>query len=209
MWWEKYVGERRKSRRAGDTVYVKPFGNQVVVEFSGVREGSNLDFFPEPPENVVLNHGKQSGNSVVLSVDGGTALTQLKGVAVVQANGKTDAFEVELRPTAAVAQGGNVSTDLAGMLQAIGFALIGGLILNVMPCVLPVISLKIFGFVSEAGERPDRAFRLSMAFSFGILICFAVLAIVVVVVRATGAQVGWGVQFQDDRLIAFISCLGV
>jgi thiol:disulfide interchange protein len=203
----KYAASVPKTGPPGYTTSLKPSGSQMVVEFSGVPEGSKLDFFPEPPENVVLNHGKQAGNSVVLSVDGGTALTQLKGVAVVQANGKTDAFEVELRPTAAVAQGGNVSADLAGVLQAIGFALIGGLILNVMPCVLPVISLKIFGFVSEAGERPDKAFRLALAFSAGILSCFAVLAAIVTFLRAVGAQVGWGFQFQDYRFVLVIACL--
>jgi thiol:disulfide interchange protein/DsbC/DsbD-like thiol-disulfide interchange protein len=203
----KYAASVPKTSPPGYTFSLKPSGTQMIVEFSGVPEGSKLDFFPEPPENVVLNHGKQAGNSVVLSVDGGTALTQLKGVAVAQANGKTDAFEVELRPTAAVAQGGNVSADLAGVLQAIGFALIGGLILNVMPCVLPVISLKIFGFVSEAGERPDRAFRLALAFSAGILGCFALLAAVVSFFRAVGAQVGWGFQFQDYRFVLVIACL--
>jgi len=203
----KYAASVPKTSPLGYTLSLKPSGNQMVVEFSGVPEGSKLDFFPEPPENVVLNHGKQAGNSVVLSVDGGTALTQLKGVAVVQANGKTDAFEVELRPTAAVAQGGNVSADLAGVLQAIGFALIGGLILNVMPCVLPVISLKIFGFVSDAGERPDKAFRLALAFSAGILGCFALLAAIVSFFRAVGAEVGWGFQFQDYRFVLVIACL--
>jgi thiol:disulfide interchange protein len=68
---------------------------------------------------------------------------------------------------------------LLGTLQALGLAVIGGLILNVMPCVLPVISLKIFGFVTDAGERPAKAFRLSLTFSLGILGCFAVLALIV------------------------------
>jgi thiol:disulfide interchange protein DsbD len=85
--------------------------------------------------------------------------------------------------------------------------MIGGLILNVMPCVLPVISLKIFGFVSEAGQQPDKAFRLSMAFSLGILFCFAVLAVIVILLQAAGTQVGWGFQFQDYRFIVLISCL--
>jgi len=85
--------------------------------------------------------------------------------------------------------------------------MIGGLILNVMPCVLPVVSLKILGFVSEAGERPAKAFRLSMAFSLGILICFAVLAVIVIFLRAAGTQIGWGFQFQDDRFVVVISCL--
>ncbi|HEY4813179.1 MAG TPA: protein-disulfide reductase DsbD domain-containing protein, partial [Chthoniobacterales bacterium] len=193
---------------AGYSVSMKSSGSQMVVEFSGVPEGSRLDFFPEPPENVVLNHGKQAGKSVVLSVDGGSALDRLRGVAVVQSNGKTDAFDVELQSGGQVAATGNgVSTDFLGVLQAVAFALIGGLILNVMPCVLPVISLKIFGFVSEAGERPDRAFKLALVFSAGIVSCFAVLAAIVTFFRAIGTQVGWGFQFQDYRFVVAIACL--
>ena len=193
---------------AGYSVSMKPSGSQMVVEFAGVPRDSRLDFFPVPPENVVLNHGKQAGDSVVLSVDGGAALDRLKGVAVVESNGKTDAFDVELQPGGqAAANAGGVSTDLVGVLQAVAFALIGGLILNVMPCVLPVISLKIFGFVSEAGERPDKAFKLALVFSAGILGCFAVLAAIVTFFRAIGAQVGWGFQFQDYRFVLAIACL--
>jgi thiol:disulfide interchange protein/DsbC/DsbD-like thiol-disulfide interchange protein len=193
----------------GYSVSLKPSGNQMVVEFSGVPQGSGLDFFPQPPDNVVLNHGKQVGNTVVLSVDGGTALDRLKGVAVVQSNGKTDAFEVDLQAGGQAAATGSpgVSADLVGVLQAVLFALVGGLILNVMPCVLPVISLKIFGFVSEAGERPDKAFKLALVFSAGILGCFAILAAIVTFFRAIGAQVGWGFQFQDYRFVLAIACL--
>jgi thiol:disulfide interchange protein len=92
-------------------------------------------------------------------------------------------------------------------LQAVGFALLGGLILNVMPCVLPVISLKIFGFVSEAGDRPDKAFRLALAFAAGILACFGLLAVGVVLLRGAGANVGWGFQFQDERFVLVIACI--
>jgi thiol:disulfide interchange protein len=194
---------------AGYSVSMKPSGNQMVVQFTGVPQGSRLDFFPVPPENVVLNHGKQAGNSVVLSVDGGAALDRLNGVAVVEADGKTDAFDVEVQAggQAAAGNGNGVSADLLGVLQAVAFALIGGLILNVMPCVLPVISLKIFGFVSEAGERPDKALKLALAFSAGILGCFAILAATVTFFRAIGAQVGWGFQFQDYRFVLAIACL--
>jgi thiol:disulfide interchange protein/DsbC/DsbD-like thiol-disulfide interchange protein len=197
------------SPSGGYSLSMKSSGSQMTVDFSGVPQGSRLDFFPQPPDNVVLNHGKQVGNSVVLSVDGGAGLNHLKGVAVVQADGKTDAFEADLQAGGQAANTGDsgVSADLVGVLQAVLFALIGGLILNVMPCVLPVISLKIFGFVSEAGERPDKAFKLALVFSAGILGCFAVLAGIVTFLRAIGAQVGWGFQFQDYRFVFAIACL--
>ncbi|MBV9272533.1 MAG: thioredoxin family protein [Verrucomicrobia bacterium] len=181
-------------------------GQNMVINFSDVPQSSQLDFYPVPPDNTVLTHAKQAGNTVVLSVDGGAPLDSLKGVAVVRHQDKAEAYEVNLRNgTAAVAAGATM--DLAGVFQAVVFALLGGLILNVMPCVLPVIALKIFGFVSEAGDRPDKAFRLALAFSAGILICFAILAGIVTLFRAVGAQVGWGFQFQDYRFVLAISCL--
>jgi thiol:disulfide interchange protein len=181
-------------------------GQKMVVNFSGVPQGGQLDFYPVPPDNTVLTHAKQAGNTVVLSVDGGAPLDSLKGVAVVRHQDKAEPYEVNLRSGTAAAAAG-ATMDLAGVFQAVVFALLGGLILNVMPCVLPVIALKIFGFVSEAGDRPDKAFRLALAFSAGMLICFAILAAIVTLFRAVGAQVGWGFQFQDYRFVLAISCL--
>jgi thiol:disulfide interchange protein len=183
---------------------------QVTVSFSGT--GSLLDFYPEPPPEVVLGHGKHSGKTVTFSIDSeGKALNQLGGVGVIRDGSKTEAFLVpaqEFNKLNATAGGARVQTlDIPALLQAVGFALLGGLILNVMPCVLPVISLKIFGFVSEAGGRPDKAFRLSLAFATGILACFGLLAVGVVLLRGAGANVGWGFQFQDERFVLIIACI--
>jgi hypothetical protein len=118
-------------------------------------------------------------------------------------------YEINAASPIAIAQIGSLvqTVTFLGILQALGLAIIGGLILNVMPCVLPVISLKIFGFVSEAGQQPDKALRLSMTFSLGILFCFAVLAVLVILLQAAGTQVGWGFQFQDYRFVVVISGL--
>jgi thiol:disulfide interchange protein len=185
---------------------------QVTATFSGVGSSASVDFYPEPPPETVLGHGKQSGKSVVFSIDSeGKPLDQLGGVAVITEGSKTEAFEVpsqELNASGATAAGNQVQPlDLAALLQAVGFALLGGLILNVMPCVLPVISLKIFGFVSEAGGQPDKAFRLALMFAGGILACFGLLAVGVVALRGAGANVGWGFQFQDERFVLIIACI--
>ena len=71
------------------------------------------------------------------------------------------------------------------------FALLGGLILNVMPCVLPVVGLKIMGFVSQAGEDRSRILVLNLAYSAGIFFVFAALAALAIVFNF-----GWGQQFQ-------------
>src|SRR6266446_3801603 len=137
---------------------------QIAVSFSGIGASASLDFYPEPPPEVVLGHGKQSGKTVIFSIDSeGKALDQLGGVAVIKDGSKIEAFQLPAQEFGKLnaADGGDrgQALDLVALLQAVGFALLGGLILNVMPCVLPVISLKIFGFVSEAGGQPDKAFR--------------------------------------------------
>lgn len=88
------------------------------------------------------------------------------------------------------------STNVAGILEAVLFGLIAGFILNFMPCVLPVVSLKIMGFVRYAGEEKKELTRLGLLFSLGILVSFAVLA-------AFAAFLGynWGDLFQHELFI--------
>jgi thiol:disulfide interchange protein len=81
------------------------------------------------------------------------------------------------------------------------FAFIGGLLLNVMPCVLPVIALKVFGLVKMAGDRPARIKGLGLSFAAGILASFLALALVVIILQVAGQQVGWGFQFQEPRFV--------
>lgn len=86
------------------------------------------------------------------------------------------------------------------------YALIGGLILNVMPCVLPVIALKILGFVNEAKSDPRRVRLLGLIYALGVLVSFLVLAALIIGVRAAGHHAGWGMQFGSP---IFIVCLTV
>ncbi len=84
------------------------------------------------------------------------------------------------------------------------YAFIGGLILNLMPCVLPVIALKILGFVNEAGSSRRKIRALGGVYALGVLVSFAGLAAIVIGVKAAGHQAGWGMQFSSP---VFIVCL--
>ena len=88
--------------------------------------------------------------------------------------------------------------------QMLLYAFIGGLILNIMPCVLPVIALKILGFVSEAKSSPRRVRALGGIYAVGVLFSFLVMAAIVIGVKAAGHQAGWGMQFGSP---IFIVCL--
>jgi thiol:disulfide interchange protein len=159
---------------------------------------------------IVIGHVARNGNQLSIPIETEPKpLKRLDGVLVVGSGDNRQGDEIKATSPIATAQIGSLAQTVTflGIPQALGLAIIGGLILNVMPCVLPVISLKIFGFVSEAGKQPDKAFRLSVAFSLGILFCFAVLAVIVTLLGAAGMQVGWGFQFQDYRFVVLISCL--
>ncbi len=80
-------------------------------------------------------------------------------------------------------------------------AFLGGLILNFMPCVLPVIAIKILGFVKQSHDAPHHARRLGWMFGLGVLVSFWILAALVIGLRLVGSQVGWGFQFQEPRFL--------
>jgi len=92
--------------------------------------------------------------------------------------------------------------SLAAMLL---IAVLGGLILNAMPCVLPVVSLKIFGLVRSAAHGHREVVRSALAIAAGILASFAALAALAVAAATAGGAVGWGVQFQRPGFVAFLA----
>ena len=93
------------------------------------------------------------------------------------------------------------------LLLYIVFAFLGGLLLNVMPCVLPVIALKVFGLVRMAGDQPARIKGLGLSFAAGILASFLALALAVIILQLAGQQVGWGFQFQEPRFVIAMAAL--
>lgn len=86
-------------------------------------------------------------------------------------------------------------------------ALVGGMILNIMPCVLPVLSIKVLGFVSQADEHPALVRRHAYVFAAGVLASFWVLAGIVLGIRAWGEQLGWGFQFQNPVFVSSMAVL--
>jgi thiol:disulfide interchange protein DsbD len=87
------------------------------------------------------------------------------------------------------------------------YALIGGLILNIMPCVLPVIALKILGFVGQARDNPREVRTLGFIYTAGVLVSFLVLAALVIAVKAAGNKAGWGMQFGNPQFIVALTVL--
>ena len=92
------------------------------------------------------------------------------------------------------------------LVAAIAFALVGGALLNLMPCVFPVLSLKVLGFAAHGGNRATMH-RHGLAFASGVVVSFWLLATVLLALRAAGAQLGWGFQLQSPAVVAGLALL--
>jgi thiol:disulfide interchange protein DsbD len=97
--------------------------------------------------------------------------------------------------------------SLAAVARAVVLALIGGLILNLMPCVFPVLSIKVLALVEQAGGAHRDVRRHGFAYTGGVLAAFAALGVALLAVRAAGAEVGWGFQLQSPLAVALLAYL--
>lgn len=101
------------------------------------------------------------------------------------------------------------SGSIQSLWLAVLAAFLGGIILNLMPCVFPVIGLKILSFTEAAGGKPGVARRHAMAFSLGVVATFVALAGLLIALRALGQAVGWGFQLQSPVFVAIMALMFV
>jgi DsbC/DsbD-like thiol-disulfide interchange protein/cytochrome c biogenesis protein CcdA len=107
------------------------------------------------------------------------------------------------------AQGDRVAYDFinpaaGSLLVFMGLAFLGGLILNLMPCVFPVLSIKALSFTKGIGESREKQRNDGLAYTLGVVVAFVALASVLIALRAAGEAVGWAFQFQQPWFLAFI-----
>lgn len=139
---------------------------------------------------------------------------EIAGVLVQKIGAERLAYEVKLPvhsglpATAATGVGrSSQSASTASLWQMLLYAFLGGLILNVMPCVLPVIALKILGFVAQARENPREVRRLGVIYTAGVLASFLALAFIVIALKAAGSKAGWGFQFGNPYFLVAMTTL--
>lgn len=99
------------------------------------------------------------------------------------------------------------SNSLKGLFMALFFAFLGGIVLNLMPCVLPVLSLKVFDFLNKGGRSRRHTFAHGLVFSGGVILSFLALAAAMLALRGGGEALGWGFHMQSPRVVALISIL--
>lgn len=199
----------------------------AAIEAVGAGDGSMLrltvraedtfnhpDMFIEPPERAGFE-----APSVQLSADGRHATLEARVVPGTLTGALTDgpltvtlvdgARSLETTLTPVPAQAGAISTAPAApaLWSMLGIAVLGGLILNLMPCVLPVLSIKVLGALSHGGGHLGHIRAAFIASALGIVVSFLALAAVAIAVKAAGAAVGWGIQFQQPWFLAVMIAL--
>ncbi len=208
-----------------------------LVELSFAEHSfiKKADFYPEHQEAIdyttpplfETQPNLQYQHTIVLKeITPGTAL---KGILVLETANGTHAYDVDLA-IAATKDNGDVAINTnaddyalvtlskndqatndfdfqGGLSLALGLAFIGGLILNLMPCVLPVISFKVLGFIKLAGQSRRLILQHGLAFAGGVLLSFWVLAAVLLALQAYGRAVGWGFQLQEPIFVAILAAM--
>jgi thiol:disulfide interchange protein len=174
-----------------------------------------LDFYPLPPGNTVVGHPtveSRKGNETTFRIPIQSPeknLLAVPGLVVfskfTNENGRA-AWQIAAVPTAAASATAPVPSR--GVATFLFFGFIGGFILNLMPCVLPVISLKIFGFIQQAGQSREKIFRSGLAFTAGIFAWFIALALLLIGLKAAGRDVTWGgFQFTNAYFVLALSII--
>jgi thiol:disulfide interchange protein len=125
----------------------------------------------------------------------------ISNLAGVLAIADRDAKEYGLTISAPVAVTPRVEKTAVNFWEAVGLALFGGLVLNLMPCVLPILSLHALAIASLAEQSPHKARLHGLAYTGGVLSSFGAIAITLITFRSFGQQIGWGFQLQSPVLV--------
>ena len=195
-----------KWERAGSDLRLKVTG-------AALPKYPAVDFFPLPDEGTVVGHPaieSRKENEIVFRVPIESApknLSSMAGLVVFsqQPNGDDRAaWQTTIAPVVSAAS----QTATRGIFTFLLFGFIGGIILNLMPCVLPVISLKIFGFIQQAGQSRQKILRSGIAFTIGIFAWFLALALLLIGLKGAGRDVTWGgFQFTNAYFVLALSVI--
>jgi thiol:disulfide interchange protein len=175
------------------------------------RHEAGAQFFPFD-QNQLANAAPQPikplSNGVEISLKRDENLQQTPGQLhglMVLADG--NAFEINATQGTLAAAAEPSDSDFAGLAKVAGLAFVGGMILNLMPCVFPVLFIKGLSLVQSSQQERHKLRAHGWVYTLGILVSFWIVVALLLVLRAGGRQLGWGFQFQSPAFIAVIALL--
>ena len=173
----------------------------AFVAPDAIVEGAK-DFYIGPPKVELSNAGREA--RLILPVErlnSGPELTA-EDITLTIFDGARG-METKTRPAAMLAA--SAASDMGAILPVLLIALLGGLILNVMPCVLPVLVLKLTSVLDVAGRERDHLRGAFLSTAAGVVVSFLVLATGLIALKLAGAGIGWGIQFQQPAFLAVMA----
>jgi len=193
---------------AGDKLYITAHGP------SG-ETSQRLNFFPFTKaqiEEAAPQTLSRDGEAYVLELTKSELSTgpvaALEGLVVSDRGWRGENSERALTVRLPVTPGApRAATGGLTVWLAMLFAAVGGLILNLMPCVLPVLSVKILGFVNQAAGDKAEIRRHGLVFAGGVILSFLAMGGALLLLRAGGEQLGWGFHLQSPRVVAGLAVL--
>ncbi|MEG3180435.1 protein-disulfide reductase DsbD family protein [Sphingomonas sp. LT1P40] len=212
-------GERRARFDAWRRVFPKPLGSEakfsiadgvarIAIPYPASAAISDETYF-YPLTTGALNYAApqkvtRDGDLLVIETKAGGTPQRIEGVLAV---GAGQGFSVTaVSGAVAVAATGEAGIDWSAALIAFGGALLGGLILNVMPCVFPILSLKALS-LAKSGASEGQARGEALAYTAGVVLVVLALGGLMLGLRAGGASVGWAFQLTDPRVILLLLLL--
>jgi thiol:disulfide interchange protein len=191
----------------------------IQIEWTPRNAKASYDFYPYAGKGFevaakteVLSAGGKARLKKAATKYEGDWPAEISGLLIEKTgNDSIGAYEVKM-PLTAASTATTTAASLAGaktesFWAMLGLAFLGGLILNIMPCVLPVIALKILGFVQQSKEAPGRVRSLGIVYTLGVLASFLVLAGLVIAVQKAGRAASWGMQFQNPVFVVVMTTL--
>ncbi len=182
------------------------------------EEWALQDFYPHEYEDFVVTGEtlayREGIEKMVIKDKGKPWPKAIAGLAAIRtAEGKAELVETvlffagDLEEPPAESAVPAASPPAGRIFLMLWFAFIGGFILNFMPCVLPVIALKILGFVNQSEASPAKVKRLGLLYAVGVVVSFVVLAGLVIGVQQAGRLASWGMQFQSVEFLVLMMIL--
>ena len=179
----------------------------VTVATGDATRLRDIEFFPSSAD-VIRNDASQAvvadsrGLTLTLQRDrSGPIPAAINGVLAYRDLSADQKNTISAISIAAPLRSASAPTTAFEFTVAIVLAIIGGLILNLMPCVLPILSIKVFGLVQHAHEGQAQARLHGLSYTAGVLSSFAIVSAALIGLRAAGTEIGWGFQLQSPLFV--------
>ncbi|MCJ8329670.1 MAG: thioredoxin family protein [Lentisphaeria bacterium] len=203
---------------APENIHASQKGDSILLQFPNLEgDFKSAKFFPislTSPVMITVEQGFKKlarGYELVIAANPDAENKTIEGVLVLD-DKQAYTFKVDLSKSAVVTNTAqvqeedtaHVDSDSESLLLVLVFAFLGGFILNLMPCVFPVISLKILSFAKLGDSDKSKTLMHGISYATGVILSFIAFALLIIAFQASGKKIGWGFQLQNPLFVSII-----